>query len=307
MERIMEVKSRKTLLSGLEAELNSRGDMPEVGLSLLPKLNAKIWGLPKGLTIVAGRTSQGKTAFATQIALDMCLQGINTLYLSLEDTEISIIERMFNSLYNVSNFDLMRGFYKRSESCHKLFLEFKEKFANYPITITCGLGKSLHEVNMFVEHLPEKPKVVILDYIQNIRSGERERESLSEYIRKFREVMILNDLRGVVCSQITRNVEKQNQKDYKPTLEGLKGTGSLEESAELAILCYWDFWYTHEEDKKNSFDLLIAKNKKGATGYHSLKFLPEYYKFIEKDEDENIKIPESKAEEADRHFNFYQS
>ena len=275
------IKTKEELLSGLEVELSTRGDVPEVGLNMLHRFSRIIWGFPKGLTIIAGRPSNYKTSLVTAFALDFALQGIPTLFMSLEDTEIGIMEKMFCNWAGVSNRDLLRGMLKVNSTYQKLFREFCEMFRTIPFYVTCGIGKTMREVNEYIAHFDSPAKVIILDYIQMTRLGEKERENLSEYIREFRSLMLSINCRGIVCSQITRNVYKQNEGDFKPTLEGLKGSGSLEETAELALLLYNKHFYTKDPADINKFEIIIAKNKGGMTGYHQCKVLPEYYKFEE--------------------------
>jgi len=292
MDLALKIRERRDLLVGLENDLTNRGTVPEVGLTTLPRLNAKLWGFPKGLTVVGSRTSHGKTSFVTQLALDFGIQGINTMYLSLEDTEESLVERMFCNKYKINNFSLLRGEFNYSDSIKLGWESFKKEFIDWKLKITCGIGKTMGEVNEYINRMPSKPKVVILDYIQMTRAGKHERESLSEYIREFRELMLVNNIRGIMCSQINRESEKHGQPSKKPTLDKLKGTGSLEENAELVLLCYWDYFYSNNEENKHNYEILIAKNKKGPTGFYSLLYFPEHYRFEEKERETVLPIRE---------------
>ncbi len=221
---IENIKTLPSLLSGAETELKSRGEVPEVSISTLPKLNFLTWGLPKGMTVIGARTSNCKSALGIQFALDFAQQGIDTVIMSLEMDETSIIERMFCNEMEINNFDLKRGWFKR-EPITSQWTTFKAKIETLPLLITCGIGKTFSEVNTFIEILSPKPKVVILDYIQMAKALRNEREELSEYIRQFRALMVLNNMRGIVCSQVNRMVEKDN--DYRPRLENLKSTGCI--------------------------------------------------------------------------------
>ena len=232
------IKTLTSQLSGAETEFNSRTDVPEVGLTSLPELNRMVWGFRKGLVVIGARTSIGKSSCAIQFALDFAKQGIDTVFMSLEMDEISIIERMFCNDEKVDNFLMTCGMFKTMTGIQEKWLDFKTKLEQTPLLITCGIGKTFAEVNRFIEMLDPKPKVVVLDYVQMTKSLRNEREELSEYIRRFRELMVLNNMRGIVCSQVNRMVEKDN--DYRPRLENLKSTGSLEEAADLVLLLHWN-------------------------------------------------------------------
>lgn len=272
------LKSVKHQLNGLEEDLKSRGDVPEVGALSLPSLTQMMWGFKAGTTIIGGRTSIGKTSFVCQLALDFVQQGIQTLFLSLEDTEESMLEKMFCNLHSVDNYVLLRGGIK-IDGVKASWEVFKEDTAKLPLLITCGMGHNFQDINSLIEELDPMPKVVILDYVQLVRTGEQERQNLNEYIRKFDELMRKNKIRGILSSQANRSVKDENER--RPTLENLKGTGSLEEIAEAVLLLYWEYFYTKKPEKKNNYDILVAKNKKGRTGVISLKYEPEFYRFSE--------------------------
>ena len=83
-------------LDELEQELAGRGEVPELSLNMTPDLNVKTWGIKKRkLTLIASRTSQGKSAWALQIAHDLSRQGHAVWLLSLEMTISEILERLF--------------------------------------------------------------------------------------------------------------------------------------------------------------------------------------------------------------------
>ena len=279
---IKNIKTLTSQLSGAETEFKSRGEKPEVGLESLPKLNAFTWGFRKGLIVIGSRSSIGKSTIACQFALDFAKQGIDTVFMSLEMDTNSIIERMFCNEMGIDNFLLTCGMFNLKADIQDKWMEFKAKIEKFPLMITCDIGKSFEEVNRFVEILDPKPKVAILDYVQMTRFVKNEREELTEYVRRFRQLMLENNMRGFACSQINRMVEKEN--DYRPRLENLKSSGALEEAADLALLLHWNYFYTKKEMDKNDYDILVAKNRFGKTGVHHLKYEPEYYRFREREE-----------------------
>ena len=70
-------------LDGIEKEILSRGDTPKFPITSLPEFNHKVWGMKCGMTVVGARTSNGKSAFAGQLAWDFANQGMPVLFLSL--------------------------------------------------------------------------------------------------------------------------------------------------------------------------------------------------------------------------------
>lgn len=260
--------------------LLARSQNPELPITSLPSLNKKIWGLRRArLTIIGARPSHGKSAFALQIAIDQAKQNKAVLYLSLEMTKDEIIERLICNNQHIDNFQLLIGNAKDYEI---QISDFKNDIRELRLAVSDCIGKTWEEINDYLENLTVKPDVVILDYLQAVKKSSRiEKDSLDEYIRNFREMAIRNNFAGILCSQINRSTSDPNQKDKNPQLHQLKGTGVLEEHADVIILLYWP--YKNGGQNINHFQIEVAKNRNGRTGFINLKFTPEFYLFEDVD------------------------
>lgn len=275
---ISEVRPVNAFLDGVEQELLSRGDEPKLPLKTLQTLNTKIWGLRYGLTIIGARTSIGKSALALQIAVDLAKQGKRVLFLSLEMTVESMLERIFCNLKDVDNFDTLRGHLKSDQSIARKWIAFKDEMNDIPLILTCGIGLTCAEIEQVIDNLDEKPDAIFVDYIQAVRVSRNEREVLNEYIRHFRGLCLNNKIAGVMCSQANRQVFDEDNKE--PTLANLKSTGFLEEHAETVILLHWPHFYDNTKPE-NDYKVIIAKQRNGRTGSHMLHYKPEFFKFYD--------------------------
>jgi replicative DNA helicase len=252
-------------------------------LKSLPELNRKIWGLrPRALTTIGARTSNGKSSLALQFAFDLADQNIPVLFLSLEMTVESLIERLFCNVMKIDNYEILRGRLATEPDYQKKWQTFQEMATNLPLLITDGIGKTFGELNFLIERLEPKPKAVFIDYIQAIaRKPGESREAINEYIRRFRELAIRYDFAGVLCSQLSRQSEHEG---HKPSLWTLKETGNLEEASDTCLLLWWEYFYTYNEKAENNFSVIVAKQRQGRTGEHPLLFYPQFYRFEEKQE-----------------------
>lgn len=274
---IDKIKTIGVQLSGVEKELSERGETPKYPLTTLPIFSKKIWGLKEGLTVIGARSSNGKSSIVAQIAMDLADQNIPTLFLSLEMTSEAIIERLFCNYAKINNYEIISGRFK-----HYLpqWGAFKQVMKDIPLMVTSGIGQSFQEVNFMVEQLNPKPKCIIVDYIQNIATKTKEgREMMNEYIRKFRELALVNKFVGILCSQVNRGATQDKTKE--PALWYLKETGTLEEAADMVILMHYDYIYTNDENTVNDMKLIIAKSRNGRTGQHLIRYIPEHYRFEE--------------------------
>ena len=284
------VLAAKHYLPLLGEELKRRGNKPELELKTLPDISEKLWGIgTRELMVIGARTSQGKTTFSLQVCMDLASQGIPCVYLSLEMTKLSILERLFCNYCNIHNDGLKRGGFMNYQNEWKVFCDQINKI---PLIITEGIGKSWSQIDALIERMNPKPKVIILDYIQCVSgSGFEKREVIDEYIRHFRQMAIEYNFAAIICSQINRAGASED--GSLPDLHNLKGTGYLEELADKILLLHYPYFYNHECDP-NEYILRLAKNRNGRTGMSKLRFIPEYFKF----EDEGKVVSSAVVDEA---------
>jgi len=269
-------------LAGLHKDLSERGTSPKYPINSLPHFNRKVWGLKsKELTVIAGRTSTGKSSCGLQFAFDLAESGASTLFLSLEMNVMSLAERLFCHTMKVDNYSLLTGQFKNQRDTQSKWDTFVKMMDKFPLLITCEIGKTFSEVNHIVESLTPTPKAVFVDYVGAIAvKGSYTREIMNEYIRKFKELAVKKDFIGVLCSQINRVGAVAGE---EPQLHQLKETGALEENSDCCILLNNPYVTTHNDEDKNKATLIIAKQRNGRTGRHKVKFVPQYYRFEELD------------------------
>jgi len=273
---IQNLKQASELLPSTQVELEKYAQEPELSITSLPEFNYKIWGIQRGgITIIGGRTSQGKSGLALQMAYDLADQNHNIVFLSLEMTAQSLVERLFCNLLRINNLTLQRGAFKTEYQTQ--WGTFKQMF-NVPLKLSSGLGKTFEDINLMVQLLEPKPKAIFIDHIQGIRKGYNERRDMDDYLLEFKELCLEHNIAGVVVSQNSRKVFDEENKE--PTLANLKGTGSLEEIASACLLLFWPHFYNSNLDR-NLYKIIIAKQRNGSTGYHLVNFIPENYRFEE--------------------------
>lgn len=271
------IRPARDLVRSLGDDLSTRSSTPELPLKTMPGLSTAMWGLPtKSLVVVGARTSQGKSAFVVQCCYDLASQGFPVVYMSLEMTAHSVMERMFCLHSNVANSKIQRGGFKDYQT---QWSQYALHMKQMKLMVAEGMGATWKDLEEMIESFGSKPRVVVLDYIQCIKGcGLEKREVIDEYIANFRRLAIQNDFCAIVVSQINRASE--NSKDNIPHLHNLKSTGYLEELADRVLLLHWPHHYDNSVDI-NHYNVYVAKNRSGKTGKYDLRFVPEFYKFEE--------------------------
>lgn len=89
------IVSFKQLREDVYGELMNTEQVAGVKWTRFPELNRILKGHRKGeLTVFTGPTGSGKTTFISELALDLCMQGINTLWGSFEINNVRLAKIM---------------------------------------------------------------------------------------------------------------------------------------------------------------------------------------------------------------------
>lgn len=270
-------KPIRDALDSCEAMLKARGKTPEIEIQSIPALNQKIWGIHRGkLTVIAARTSNGKTALATQLAWDAARQGIPVLYLSLEMYKDEIIERIFCQVCKIDNIALLTGGFADYQTEWE---QFRKLLATVPLIITDMIGKDWKQIRALLESLPTKPSVIFIDHVQEAKdeSKQNDRAVITEYVKAFRVMAKEMNFAAIVLSQVNRAAQEEDHRE--PQLHHLKGTGYLEEGADIILLLHWPFYYSKKRGERHRFIIRVAKNRNGRTGWIDVTYTPENYLF----------------------------
>jgi replicative DNA helicase len=242
----------------------------------MPSLSDRIMGLPLGkMTVVGARTSMGKTAFAMQMMIDLLNIGAPILYLGFEMKPTELMDRLFCNLYKIDNYELARGaIHKHTKESEEFINDWQEKVT---LVFADDFAKDWRELDDFLSTLKVKPLVIIVDFVQAIEHDHaNDKKFIDDYIRHFRMMCIRENFAGVIVSQVNRS--NQEGKDKSPQLHQLKGSGFLEEHADLVLLLDW---ISRGKADESEFKVNVAKNRNGRTGYVKLKYYPQYYRFEE--------------------------
>jgi len=263
--------------SSVKNHIERKGS-PDITIHSIPTLNDKIFGLSRGrVVIIGGRTSQGKTSLALQLAIDAAQQGFKVRYLSLEQDEEELADRIFCNVTNVPFMTYRQDptrYNDQLEDFHRFSLDKLKSFI-----VAYKVGAKLNEVEALVQDL--EADLVIVDYIQAIKKLSQDKlEAINEYIIGFRESAVKNKFAGILVSQVNR--EAEDKRGSEPNLWNLKGSGTLEEHADTVLLCHYKYAYTKADKDRGFFKLIVAKQRQGEVGDIDLDFEAPMFKFKER-------------------------
>lgn len=273
------LKTLNDYMTTTEAILLKRGENPEIPITTLTSLNSKLWGLKAGwLYVIGARASNGKSAFAAQIAWDCAVNHKRVLFLSLEMKVERILERLFCYIYRINNYELQKGAFSKRPEYQERWVEFKRLINDRPIVLSDFIGRNWKDIESTIAGMEQKPEVLVIDHIHHITMvpGLNDKQAIDEYLEHFSQLVIKHNMVGILNAQINR--VSQMERDGEPEMFNLKGTGKLEEVADVVLLLWWPA-HRDEAKHKNLYKINVAKNRDGHTGRMEVKFEPEYYSF----------------------------
>lgn len=267
------------LSDSAEIYLLSKPKQPVLPITSLPLLNYKLWGLNKGRTvIVAGRTAMGKTNLMTQIAWDLGKNGNKTIYLSLEMPNKELYARCFSRQFRINNNELEHGNFDKFIKEHN---SFKNSLVNINLHFSDCIGSNWKQIDELIMKMElNKPDCIIIDHVNHIKtSGINDKATIDDYLTNIHAMAQKHNITFIIGAQINRL--GQSEKNPMPELHHLKGTGRLEEIADLVLLLYWEHYYNKSKPFED-YQIIVAKNRYGSTGVHDCTFKPQFSLFTEK-------------------------
>ena len=124
--------------------------------------------------------------------------------------------------------------------------------------------------------------LVIIDYMQLMRSGVRKENRVQEVSYISRELKALArelNVPVVAMSQLSRAVE--SRQDKRPILSDLRESGTIEQDADVVMFIYREEMYDENTDRQHIADIIVSKHRNRPTGQVSLRFVAEQTRFTD--------------------------
>ncbi len=271
----------------------------EDNLSGIPSGYTKMDRLTSGwqnsdLVIIAARPSMGKTAFVLSMARNMAVDHKKSVALfSLEMASIQLVNRLIVGeaeipsekikVGNLTDAEWERLDYriKKLEDA-KIFIDDTPAISIFELRAKCRRLKRQHDID-----------IIIIDYLQLMTGtpdsrGNREQE-VSNISRALKGIAKELNVPVIALSQLNRSVEIRTG-SKRPQLSDLRESGAIEQDADMVIFIHRPEKYgIMQDDEGNSLkgiaEIILAKHRNGALGEILLKFVSEYAKFVEMDDD----------------------
>jgi len=285
----------------------------------LTGLNEKMGGLHKSdLIILAGRPAMGKTSLATNIAF-ACAQrfaedvargvepekssGAPVAFFSLEMSSDQLATRILAEQSELSSEALRMGRIKDEEFTR--LARASTALSALPLWIDDTPGLTIAALRTRARRLKRQHGIglIVVDYLQLLtgsRSGGSDNrvQEISEITRGLKTLAKELAVPVLALSQLSRAVE--NREDKRPQLSDLRESGTIEQDSDIVMFVYREEYYHSlkqpdpEDGEKHAkwrekaekvfglAEVIVAKQRHGATGTVPLTFIKQFTKFADR-------------------------
>ncbi len=316
-------------LEQAEKALNSGGHLSGITTGL-DGINTKVGGMHKSdLVILAGRPGMGKTSLATNIAFSAAQRflrdqedgiepsksaGAPVAFFSLEMSADQLATRILAEQSGISSENLRMG--KISQQEFRSLARAAGELSTLPRYSDDTPGLTIAALRARARRLKRQKGIgmVVVDYLQLLQGtgkgggNDNRVQEISEISRGLKQLAKELDVPVMALSQLSRAVEQRE--DKKPQLSDLRESGSIEQDADMVWFVFRPDYYVaakqpaedhpefaawQEEMARvyGTAELIVAKQRHGATGKVRLRFDAKITKFS--DPGENDYLPEMRS------------
>ncbi|MBQ9728333.1 MAG: replicative DNA helicase [Clostridia bacterium] len=251
-------------------------------------------GLQAGaLIVLAARPGMGKTSLAMNLVEHAALRaGKTCAVFSLEMPRHEIVQRLICSYANVSMKNALSG--ELSSKEWKKLMVAGDQLKKSNIFIDDSSRVTPAEILSKCRRLKTTAggvDLVMIDYIQlmsggssNLAGSENRQQEVASITRDLKIMAKELGVPVIALSQLRRIQSKE------PQLSDLRESGAIEQDADIVMfISRPELMATQEELAsgkvvKGAAELILAKHRAGEQGRVSLKFIGEYTKFVDVDE-----------------------
>lgn len=219
-------------------------------------------GFSRGnLTVIAARTSVGKTSLAMTCHYRMARHGEHkSLFVSIEQGEREIGARLLAQDAGIPASETLNGMTQIA-----VVRDNREQMERLVWSENCRFLYDRHKCESICAAIRTSVRkhgteIVFVDYLQmmdcDVERGENRERQVSKMTKMLKEVASRFDVAVVLVAQLNRCPDKRS--DQRPKLSDLRESGAIEQDADTVL-------FLHQDDDSLATDVKfrIAKNRNG--------------------------------------------
>lgn len=245
---------------------NGKGQGPTGYLTGLSDIDRAFGGLQPGLIVIGARPAMGKTALALKIAKNVAKYGVPVAFRSIEMAKEQLYTRTTADMAQVDSKRFRSG---ELDSSHwDRIVKAVGKIHNLPIYIddrpTENIRNLQRVIRQFVKRYGKGP--VIIDYLQYVEGLKSDRKDLEigTITRGLKATSKELSIPIILLAQLNRDLERRT--DKRPIKADLRGSGEIEQDADIIAFLYRDEVYNEDSKDKGTAEFIIDKFRDGKPG-----------------------------------------
>lgn len=244
------------------------------GLADLDKITNGLHG--GAVYVIAARPSMGKTALACSIAHAIANGDKHVYFATLEMARREIASRLMAIDANIN----IAKIHEWTQEDYDRLHVGSARVTELPIIIDHEEGLTMPKLRSRARRMKRKQGLdcIVVDYLQlmKMKAATREQEisGLSGGIKSLAKEL---DIPIILLAQLNRDCD--SRADKRPLLSDLRESGAIEQDADVVIMLYRDEVYNKDSIYKGTAELIVRKNRHGATGDIYTSFNNETMRF----------------------------
>ena len=222
------------------------------------------------LCVFGARPGAGKTAMLGTVTLAALRDGWRVLFLSIEMTAEEIGERLLAGFSGLSLDEV-------AAASNPALARHASRLAALPLTIedfdpargprlSASIEAISAHVRSYVRRHPGERVVVMLDYVQLVRTRERidkRHELIGHVCRELKALAKAAHVPIISAAQLNRAAEDRD----RPQLSDFRESGEIEQNSDQAVLMH------RESEQSGDTGLRVAKNRRGPKFSCTVRFI----------------------------------
>lgn len=223
------------------------------------------------LVVVAARPGMGKTALAAGIAEHVQYETGHVAVFSMEMPARQWMARVICQRAGVSFAAWRKGVL--SDGAVEDMRAAREDMGQVRMHIDDRSGLTIEQIAARCSRLESrhgKLALVVIDYLQLMRGRGLRVDVIEHNSAGAKQLAKDRDCPVLLLSQLNRRVE--DRQDRRPNLADLRGTGAIEQDADIVLFVYRDEVYNPRSEDRGRAELIGAKRRNGPTSTGSCAF-----------------------------------
>lgn len=237
---------------------------------------------PGQLIIPAARPGVGKTVAGMGFAKACAREGRPALFFSTEMLHGEMLMRLLSDVANVEHDKLKRG--QIDDEVRTRLNRAAAEIRSWPLHLIdyAHTTASVRAISRRMHQQYGGVGLVVVDYIQRLRPTEKfERKDLEigQHAQELKSLAMDLETSVVALAQLNRNSEQRV--DKRPALSDLRGSGELEQEADVVIMLHREELSDPESERAGEAEFIVEKNRAGPLDTVSVAAQMHYCRFVD--------------------------